>query len=155
MAAFDADAIARERAADYKPWPFKWQGQRYELPNLSTLSVNEAVELQEAMTRASTQPDPEDSEDVANALFALLDLLDTIAGAEAADALRDMPSYVMARLLTEWEASAMEDMGELGKEDSPPSPRNRQERRSKQTSPPKARTSGPSRSTKSAATSSA
>lgn len=147
---FDADAVVREASADYKPWPFTWKSKEYELPNLAALSVNEAVRLQEAMVAAQTPPEDDDE---GNALFALLDLLDAIAGEEVADALRDMPSYVMAKVLTAWEASAMESMGELGKEDSQPLPRNRQERRSKSTSQPKAKTSTRSRSTKSAVTS--
>lgn len=153
--AFDADAVVRKSAADFKSWPFVWKGETYEMPNLAALSVNEGVRLQEAMQAASTPP-TEDEEDLSGeALFALLDLLDTLAGEEAADALRDMPTYVMAKVLSQWEASAMESMGELGKEDTQPLPRNRQERRSKSTSPPKAKTSGRSRSTKSAATSGA
>ncbi len=149
--AFDVDAVVREASVDFKPWPFIWKSKEYDLPNLAALSVNEAVQLQEAMQAASTPPEGE--EEGGENLFALLDLLDAIAGVEVADALRDMPSYAMAKLLGEWEASAMENMGDLGKEPTPPSPRNRQERRSKSTSAPKAKTSTRSRSTKSAATS--
>lgn len=150
MPVFDADAAAREVAADFQPFVFKWQDDEFALPNLALLTTNEAVELSTAMQAASTP-----SEESTEAVFQLIDLLDQIAGEDTAGALREMPAAVMARIMIEWQTTGEEAMGEMGKEPSPSSPRNRQERRSKPTSQPRAKTSGSSRSTKSGATSAA
>ena len=147
---FDADAAAAEVAADFPPFTFTWRDEEFELPNVAMLTTNEALELQTAMTAASAN-----DEGSTDAVFDMVGILDRVAGEEVAGALRDMPAAVMARIMVAWQDAGEEAMEDLGKAASEPSPRNREERRSKQTSRPKAKTSTTSSSTKSAATSAA
>lgn len=150
---FDADEAVEKARADFPSFAFKWKGEKYYLPNMALLSTDEAVELAEALQGARQfEADPKTGETVGDPeeFFHLIELLNQIVGDEdTAAAIRDMPGAILGQVLVRWEAVSMENMGDLGKGDSPPSARNRAERRSKSTSADKAKTSGASGSTRS------
>ena len=157
---FDADAAAKRLEVDHPPFPFTWRGEHYELPHMGSLSSNEAVALasklqavQEQGNLAAATDGDVDLEDVnADAFLELLDLLHSIIPDEGSyEALLDMPGAVLGQLLSAWETSQMEDLGDMGKGRSQPSPPPTSAKRSPSTSQPKGGTSARSRSKKSAA----
>lgn len=131
---FDARAAAESAEAKYKPWPFVGlDGETYELPNM--LMVDAGMQRQ---VQAGEITQDEFLEQVAP---------------EAWKAIQAMPLGVQFELVREWQGQIAGEVDEVGKELSPPSASNRAARRSKGTSARAAKTSGPSRSGGSRATS--
>lgn len=113
---FDARAVAAESAAEYPPFPFTdMDGNKQELPNPGMLSADDAARLEGL-----------DEESVGlSEIFGLLDELSP----GASQAIRAMPMHVAGKLLESWQ----QEVDDLGKSDSQPSPPNRAARRSKRT----------------------
>ncbi len=168
MAGFDADKAVEEASVDYPPYPFTWKGEEHHLPHMGMMSSDDAVRLAESMALATNlsrqanaiggSPDDEQeaaeaAEEAGAAFLSMLEVLDDVVGGDeaAAQALREIPSAVLAQLLMEWEGTCLEQMGDLGKEPSEPSAPNRSARRSQSTSKAKAKTSTSSKSARSAA----
>lgn len=157
---FDAQEEMAKAAVDFPPLVFKdLDGIRRELPNpmlLPTPALQEFDRLMRGTNAAAAEVDLDDDSPEAlaaqaaaaqasfDAYVALMDLLEEQFG-EAGAAVRAMPQALVWSLLNRWQGV----VPETGKSVSPPSPRNREERRSQRTSPPGAKTSTSSRSAKS------
>jgi hypothetical protein len=140
-AIFDARQVAAEAEAEYPAFPFVgMDGVAYELPHPLLLTAGQqqhVIEAQAANNEAGVEV----------AMWALLEKV----APDAVAAMGDMPAVVVAKLMDAWEQQAMagEEEGAEGKGPGPRSQPNRAARRSKQTSPSKASTSGRSGSTRS------
>lgn len=136
----DARAIAEEKVADYPPFEFyDMDGELHSLVNPMTLETAEINSLMQAAE--------DGDEDQMKAFMAKY-------APEAETAMDAMPLFVSVAIMEAWYDVIREAVADdEGKEPSPPSPRNRAERRSKQTSRSGAKTSGRSRSAKSKAAS--
>lgn len=132
MAVFDAREVsaAAEQDGDYPAFTFiALDGEEYELPNPMWLETGVVRRMNEAMIGGNDE--------------ALAQIL-ALVSPSAAEAIDKLPVLVTAQLIQEWQTVVPEE----GKLVSPPSPRNRAERRSEPTSPSETSTSGRSRSGK-------
>ncbi|MEM9134276.1 MAG: hypothetical protein AAGE88_18150 [Actinomycetota bacterium] len=129
---FDLDA---ELLAEYPPFKFKYQGERYELPHPMMISGNQRA-------RANELSDDEEE---------ILEFIEDIAPDLAPLFSMDKPMAPLIMALERWFAS-IDSADDEGKAPGPSSATKKAAKRSKRTSPPKAKTSGRSRSAKSRAT---